>query len=150
MLHIFVYVGLDLCVFGKMVKLYETVNVHLLIINAIMYFVAPIVAVQFSRNFSCNCLNVNISFISNLFHFVKLSRQNKTQRFSTQISSTKLFASNYASRSCGTFRFSVYAKYWLINFTRFSRSKINFKMNLNLWLWRVHRDKLLFCYHNWQ
>lgn len=40
----FWYIHLGGDAHGNMVGLYETVNVHLLIINAITYFVAPIVA----------------------------------------------------------------------------------------------------------
>lgn len=71
-------------------KLFGTINVHLLIVNAIMYFVAPIVASTFSRVCS-------VEFIS----ICGTSKSLKTKRrFSSQISYTELFACNYADGSC--------------------------------------------------
>lgn len=71
-------------------ELFGTINVHLLIVNAIMYFVAPIVAGTF-------CRVCSVGFIS----ICGTSKSLKTKRrLPSQISYTELFACNYADGSC--------------------------------------------------
>lgn len=89
----------------RMTELFATINVHLLIVNAITLFVAPIVHVP--------SLFVEL----NLFQFTKPPKSLKTKRrFSAQISYTKLFACNYADGSCAALH-AVFTKNidWLIS-----------------------------------